>query len=156
MFSTTISLTELEISKNYISGDSLKEISFYFISHLKYLEKMTFTNNWIDSFCIEEFIRNALDNLMKISYIDLSHNFLDNDFLKAFDFYLRKSKYDRQEVTFDLSKNRFDCHLSKYKFHKYHEEENKLIDLIEVKPEKVYSLIHFMDNLAYLLVKLAK
>ena len=155
LFCSTMSLTELEISKNFISGASLKELSYYFMSHMKNLEKMNFSNNWIDSFGAEEFIKNVF-GLAKVVIIDLSNNFLDNEFLKSFDFYLRKVKHDKQEITFDLSRNMFDPHLSKYKIFSFDEEDKKSIKSIKIKQEKKYSLMNFMDNLAYYLFYFSK
>ena len=48
IFDHTPSLTELEISTNEISGQSLKELSEIFKFSLRNLENLNFSNNWID------------------------------------------------------------------------------------------------------------
>ena len=146
LFSSTPYLVELVISSNFISGESLKELSNYF-PNMKNIETLNFSSNWIDSYCMEDFIENAFIYIPSVKSIDLSNNFLDNEFLKGFDSYLRKHKSEKQ-ITFDLSKNRFDAHLSKYKFSNHNEEDNSLIMKIDKKQEKTYSLMHFVENLS--------
>ena len=141
IFDHTPALTELEISRNQISGDSLSELSLYFRHSLKYIEKLNFSNNWINEFGMEDFLDKALLLLPKLTSINLSRNFLDNDFLKNFDFYLRNNKFENQDIVIDLTKNRFDSHLLRNKFFKWKPEEE-----IE-KNERLYSLWHFCDNL---------
>ena len=155
MFCSTNNLTFIEISKNFISGKSLSDLSHYFKLHMKNLEKMNFSYNWIDSFGTEEFLENTLE-LKKINYIDLSNNYLDNDFLKIFDIYLRKNIQNIPEVTFDLSKNMFDSYL-RYPISKFDDEEdNKLVESMNNKIESVYALQNFVDNLSYYFINLAK
>jgi hypothetical protein len=86
-----------------------------------------------------------------LNFIDLSDNYIDNDFLKKFDlFYLRKvcTKYEFNEVLIDLTKNRFDTHLMRKHFFNWKPEE-------EESPEKgIYKLEHFVQNISLMKIKL--
>ena len=147
IFDHTPSLTELEISTNEISGQSLKELSEIFKFSLRHLENLNFSNNWIDDFGMEEFFYNAFFYLSKLTFINLSQNFLDNKFLKNFNYcYVKKyRKYERvPKIEIDFSKNRFDLHLLKNKFFEWKSDE----DDIE-KNERTYSFNNFLNNLAY-------
>ena len=136
-------MTELEISNNCISGDSLSELAECFRLSLRLLEKLNFSNNWIDGFGIEVFLDKALNDLPKLSSIDLSQNFLDNEFLKNFDIYLRKHKIyeSNPPILIYLTKNRFDSHLLRNKFYQWKPEEEF------EKNDRIYRLNHFVDNL---------
>lgn len=149
LFEYTPALVELEISRNFISGESLQDLSTHFRQNLKFLEKMNFSNNWIDSFIGDDFFDKSLSFLHKLTFINLSKNFLDNDFLKQLDHYLRKNRSDKNpEILIDLTKNRFDSHLLRYKFYQWKPEEE-----VE-KNDRLYSVHHFVENLTKMKVKL--
>ena len=96
---------------------------------------------------MEEFFYNAFFYLSKLTFINLSQNFLDNKFLKNFNYcYVKKyRKYERvPKIEIDFSKNRFDLHLLKNKFFEWKSDE----DDIE-KNERTYSFNNFLNNLAY-------
>lgn len=141
-------LINLEITDNFISGESLSLISKLFAKGcLKYIEKLNFSNNWIDSFKLDEFFKNTIENCERINCINLSKNFIDNEFLKAIDMYCRSLKEVTREIYIDLRENRFDGFVYRSKFFVWKSEEESDSKIIE-RFARVYSLKHFVENLS--------
>lgn len=139
-------IQELEVSQNEITGESLAVLSRYFSKNKKfrYLERLNFSNNWIDSSYMKEFFRNSFEQLPYLSLINLQSNYLDNDCLSSIDFYLRITKtiLTDNELTIDLRDNRFDSFLFRNKYYLWKPDQ----DVIE-KTDRKYTLFHFVDNL---------
>lgn len=144
LFTLSSFLIEIDISFNFISGESLAYLSRYFTkdNRLKYIEKLYFNNNWITSSYMKEFFENVFLNLKFISSINLSGNYLDNDCLFNIDQFLRNNKVISKQVVIDLRDNNFDNLIFRNRYYNWKPDA----EYIE-NTERKYLLSNFLNNL---------